>query len=102
MFRKYVLRLVWRVQIRPDGSTAVQDRGELSEAEAEEASFQAAITHLQSLADCLEVGLVLAMHPVYYHLSSRINLQGLHKTLKVYNLQCSVLLLHLHQLYAPL
>ncbi len=56
MFRKYVLRLVWRVQIKPDGSAVVQDRLELTEAEAEEESFQAAIAHLQSLADCLEVG----------------------------------------------
>ena len=55
MFRKYVLRLTWRVQIRPDGSAAVDDQRQLSDADAEEESFQAAMAHLQSLADCLEV-----------------------------------------------
>ncbi|BDA45482.1 probable thyroid adenoma-associated protein homolog [Coccomyxa sp. Obi] len=54
VFRKYVLRLMWRVQIKPDGSAAVQDRVNLSEAAAEEECFQAAVAHLQSLADCLE------------------------------------------------
>ncbi len=55
VFRKYVLQLRWRVQVRPDGSAAVDNQRQLSEADAEEESFQAALAHLQSLANCLEV-----------------------------------------------
>lgn len=57
VFRKYVLRLTWKVRMRPDGSADVDDQQRLSEVDAEEESFRAAVSHLQSLTDCLEASL---------------------------------------------
>lgn len=55
VFRKYVLRLQWRVEVQADGGVIVEERQSDTETDQDDALLQAAMQHLQSLTDCLEV-----------------------------------------------
>lgn len=64
MFHKHVLALRWDVRMLPAGTALVSkgvpdpaDRGD-----AGDRTFQAAMLHLESLTDCLEVTAPLAAH----------------------------------------